>query len=270
MEFLPFFAFDAYNVLGTLIVSFGIQVLFFIFAATFKTDVFTDLSYSLTFVLLALVLMLGQSGLALHQLVVGGAVILWGVRLGGYLFTRILKMKKDPRFDSIRGSVLKFAGFWFVQAITVWIVMVPVTRYLSIGLEEGVESGFGIAVVLGLLLWAGGLLIEAFADGQKSKAKSEDPKRWVSRGLWKYSRHPNYFGEALCWWGLWIVTLQGVSFSFWIVGIVGPLFITVLLLFGSGVPTVEKRAEQNYGDIPEYREYRARTSLFIPLPPKKG
>lgn len=265
MDFLPFFALDTYNLVGTLIISFGIQVLFFIFAATFKTDVFTDLSYSLTFVLLSLVLLLGTGNLSFPQILLGAAVILWGIRLGGYLFTRILKMKKDPRFDGIRENVVKFAGFWLVQAITVWIVMIPVTRYFSID-QDG---GLGIPLILGLLLWAAGLIIETLADLQKSKSKKEQPNRWVSRGLWKYSRHPNFFGESLCWWGLWIATLGGVSFSFWIPGIVGPIFITILLLFGSGIPTVEKRARQKYGESAEYREYRDRTSLFIPLPPKK-
>ena len=112
-------------------------------------------------------------------------------------------------------------------------------------------------------------MIEAVADAQKSafKAKEENRERFITSGLWSYSRHPNYFGEMLVWWGLFIYAvpfLQGAAFAV----VIGPLFITLLLLFVSGIPPLERSAEAKYGDDPAYREYRRRTSMLVPLPPR--
>jgi steroid 5-alpha reductase family enzyme len=118
-------------------------------------------------------------------------------------------------------------------------------------------------------IWLVGLVIEAAADAQKSafKAKEENRERFITSGLWSYSRHPNYFGEMLVWWGLFIYAvpfLQGAAFAV----VIGPVFITLLLLFVSGIPLLEQSAEAKYGDDPAYREYRRRTSILVPLPPR--
>jgi len=95
------------------------------------------------------------------------------------------------------------------------------------------------------------------------------PTGFISGGLWRYSRHPNYFGEALLWWTLFIYVLPVLSGALHL-AVIGPLFITLPLLFVSGIPLLEKSADAKYGSDPAYADYKRRTSIFIPLPPKSG
>jgi steroid 5-alpha reductase family enzyme len=111
-------------------------------------------------------------------------------------------------------------------------------------------------------------VVEAAADAQKSAFKANDANRgrFITTGLWRYSRHPNYFGEILVWWGLFVYAvpfLHGAAFAV----VVGPVFITLLLLFVSGIPLLERSADEKYGDDPAYRDYKRRTSILVPLPP---
>jgi steroid 5-alpha reductase family enzyme len=260
------FAFDSYNVLTTLIASFAIQALFFAFAASFKTDKVTDLSYSLSFALLSIFLVLWNGAFAPVQLVAAAAVVLWAARLGSYLLSRILKIGKDARFDDKRGDFLKFLGFWVIQAIAVWAVMLPVTVLLSLDSPEGL----GALSLAGAALWAIGFGIEAVSDAQKYAFRNrlENKGRWIRSGLWKYSRHPNYFGEVVLWWGLFILALPSLAIET-LFAAAGPVFITLLLLFVSGVPLLEKSADEKYGKDPAYQAYKRRTSIFIPLPPRR-
>ncbi|HET7354805.1 MAG TPA: DUF1295 domain-containing protein [Gaiellaceae bacterium] len=245
-------------------VAFAVNAVFFAVAAARKTDVVTDLSYSLTFVLLAIVLPLTGAAEPV-QLVASLLVLVWAFRLGGYLFRRILRIKVDHRFDGIRDEPLRFARFWLLQAITVAVVMLPVS-YL---LDRDRPPRLGAWSIAGATVWLVGLLVEAVADSQKAafKAKEENRGRFVSTGLWRYSRHPNYFGEMLVWWGLFVYAvpvLHGAAF----VVVAGPLFITFLLLFGSGIPPLERSADERYGSDAAYRDYKRRTSILVPLPPR--
>jgi steroid 5-alpha reductase family enzyme len=192
-------------------------------------------------------------------------VVVWAVRLGSYLFRRILRMKVDHRFDGMRDQPLRFARFWLLQAITVAVVMLPVS-YL---LDRDQPGGFRIWSAVGAAVWLTGLLVEAIADTQKQafRAKEENRGRFVTSGLWRYSRHPNYFGEMLVWWGLFVYVvpvLHGWAFAV----VIGPVFITLLLLFVSGIPPLERSADEKYGADAGYREYKRRTSILVPLPPR--
>jgi len=261
-----FFNFDPYNIVAALIISFAIQALFFIFAAGFKTDKVTDFSYSLSFIILSLFLLIQNRAYTLPQILIAVLISIWGIRLGSYLLARILKIGKDDRFDDKRGDFLKFLGFWVIQAVTVWCVMLPATAFLSI---EGAVK-FNTLSAAGLCLWILGFGVEALSDAQKYSFKNNPTNRgkWIDTGLWKYSRHPNYFGESLLWWGLFLITLPSFS-GFLYFTALGPLFITLMLLFVSGIPLLEKSADEKHGPKEEYREYKRRTSIFIPLPPKK-
>lgn len=258
--------FDPYNILGTLVASFAIQGFFFIFAAAFKTDKLTDLSYSLSFAVLALTLVFVNRAFSPRQILAASFVVAWALRLGAYLLSRILKIKRDARFDDKRGDFLKFLGFWVLQAIVVWVVLLPVTVLLS--LEE--TTGIGALSVAGAILWALGFAIEALSDAQKYsfRNKPENADRWIETGLWKYSRHPNYFGETLLWWGVFVFALPNLS-GLLLLSIAGPVAITLLLLFVSGIPLLEKSAERKHGQDDAYRSYKRRTSIFIPLPPRR-
>ena len=252
-------------ILLSFVISFAVNAAFFAFAAIRKTDVVTDLSYSLSFAVLAIVLpFLGAHEPA--QLVAALLVLVWAVRLGGYLLGRILRIKVDHRFDEMRDNPLRFARFWLLQAISVAVIMLPVTYLLG----RDTAPGFGLWVIAGTSIWLVGLVIEAVSDAQKSafKGKQENRGRFIERGLWRYSRHPNYFGEILVWWGLFVFAvpvLHGVAFAV----VIGPIFITLLLLFVSGIPLLERSADEKYGDDPAYREYKRRTSILVPLPPRR-
>ncbi len=244
------------------LVALGVNAVFFVVAAIRKTDLVTDLSYSLSFAVLALALPdIGAHKLV--QLVAALMVLLWAFRLGGYLFARILRIRVDHRFDEMRDKPLRFANFWLLQAISVGVIMLPVSYMLG---RDG-ASRFGPWAVAGVLIWFLGLAIETVSDAQKSAFKGTEKNRghFISSGLWRYSRHPNYFGEMLVWWGLFVYAvpfLRGAAF----VVAVGPVFLTLLLLFVSGIPLLEKIAEAKYGDDPAYREYKRRTSILLPLP----
>jgi steroid 5-alpha reductase family enzyme len=246
------------------VIALALNGAFFAVAAARRTDVVTDLSYSLTFALLAVVLPF-TGGREPIQLVASLLVLLWAIRLGAYLFRRILRMKVDHRFDEMRDKPLRFARFWLLQALAVAVIMLPVT-YL---LDRSDAPGFGAWAVAGVAVWLAGLLIEAIADAQKSAFRAEEANRgrFIASGLWRYSRHPNYFGEILVWWGVFLYAvpfLDGAAFAV----VIGPLFITLLLLFVSGIPLLERSADEKYGDQPAYREYKRRTSILLPLPPR--
>ncbi len=252
-------------ILVSFIVSLVVNAAFFAIAAIRKTDVVTDLSYSLSFAVLAIVLPFSGGGEPV-QLAASLLVLVWAARLGLYLFRRILRIKVDHRFDEMRDKPLRFARFWLLQAITVAVVMLPVTYLL--GRDD--PPGFGPWLVAGAALWLIGLVIETVSDAQKSafKSKKDAGERFITSGLWRYSRHPNYFGEILVWWGLFVYAvpfLQGAAFAV----VIGPVFITLLLLFVSGIPLLEKSADAKFGDDPAYQQYKRRTSVLVPLPPRR-
>lgn len=255
--------FDA--LLYSFITIFLIQLFFFTIAVNFKTDKVTDLSYGLTFILLSLFLLTGNAYPHPVQMLTTLLITLWGLRLSGYLFLRILKTKTDKRFDSIREKSLKFAQFWVLQTLAIFLIMLPSIVILS----SKIKVPFKPLSLLGVLIWSIGFTLETIADQQKFIFKS-NPKnqgKWVGHGLWKYSRHPNYFGEMLCWWGLFLFSLF-YTFPSGILTLVGPLFITFLLLKVTGIPTLEKKYDRLHAKNSKYQAYKKRTRLLVPLPLK--
>jgi steroid 5-alpha reductase family enzyme len=242
----------------------AVNGIFFAYAATHKTDVVTDLSYSLSFALVSVVLILRNFGDSPAALVPAALTVVWAVRLGGYLFTRIIKIKVDHRFDDKRDDPLRFASFWSLQAAAVFVILLPVVTSIASPVSPRSIGPFEIA---GIALWIAGFLIEVVADLQKSAFKKAGKPGLITTGVWSWSRHPNYFGEALLWWALYLYVVPALTGFFWI-SVLGPVFITILLLFVSGIPLLEKSADAKHGSDPAYREYKRRTSVFIPLPPK--
>ncbi|MBT3249195.1 MAG: DUF1295 domain-containing protein [Candidatus Pacebacteria bacterium] len=253
--------------ISTLLISFFIQILFFTFAATFKTDKLTDLAYGLTFIFISWWLLLTKSNLLSTQLILTISITLWGLRLATYLFIRILKIGKDNRFDSIRENFFSFFKFWTFQAVTIWVVMLPsiyaLTSHKTISINYW--------TILGSIIFLTGLVIETSADWQKFKFKNNlaNNSKWIETGLWKYSRYPNYFGEMMVWWGIFITTINWQSNLSWLT-ILGPMFITFILLFISGIPLLEKRYNKKYKNDLKYQSYKKCTSLLIPWFPRKS
>lgn len=244
-----------------LLISLGINLLFFFFANTFKTDKFTDFTYGLTFIILSSIFLFKNQTFFSYQLLLVVMVILWGIRLITYLLIRIMKIKKDNRFNNIRGDFLKFLQFWVFQGIAVWVIMLPSIFILNSTENKTIDN----TMILGIIIWAVGLFIETVSDWQKFNFKNNPKNKnlWIQSGLWKYSRHPNYFGEMLCWWGIFIFTLPFIQGLSWLT-IFGPIFITYILLFVSGIPLLEKKYDKKYAEDKKYQEYKERTSILIP------
>ncbi len=247
-----------------LIVSLIINLSMFVVAFRLQSDKLTDISYAVTFATIA------GWGFALSDktwfhTVLLAMVAIWALRLGGFLLYRVVKNGKDARFDEMRGNFYKFGKFWVAQAITVWVVMIP-----SIFAFDATPT-VTILQTIGVVMWVIGLLCETAADFQKMAFSSNPANKgkWIASGIWKYSRHPNYFGEILVWTGVYIYVVTSLPPLQALIGLASPLFIITLLLFISGIPILEKSADQRWGDNPAYKAYKKRTSILIPLPPKK-
>jgi len=247
-------------VIWLLAVSIFIQLILFVPAYRFKTDKLTDLSYSLTFILLAFIAFLGSDAV-LPKIILLLMVLVWGLRLGIFLFVRINKISKDSRFDEIRINFFKFLSFWIFQGITVFIVLLPTFFFF-----QG-KTTYSFLLSFGFLVWLTGLITEGFADRQKY-IFINNPKnkgKWVDTGLWKYSRHPNYLGEILCWVGIYLYTFEAITTNQRLVGMLSPLTIIVLLLFVTGIPKLEEKADKKWGSNQRYQEYKKKTAALIPF-----
>lgn len=176
---------------------------------------------------------------------------MWGVRLSGYLLCRILKTKTDARFDKLREKPLKFLVFWILQILWVYIVSFTVILINSPTSPEFSYDEFDVkdlTLIFGGLLFIYGLVVEAIADQSKFifRNNPQNKGKWCDVGLWKISRHPNYYGELCVWWGMFIISTPVLESWKW-VAIISPLFISLLLIFGSGMPTTERNADKKYG-----------------------
>ena len=256
------FQFDVYNILTSLIISIVIQAIFFLFAFAFKTDKVTDFSYSLSFIVMTVVFSAINRAFDSVRIILAVMIILWGLRLGTYLLTRILRIGKDDRFDDKRNDFVKFLAFWIFQAFTVWFVMMPSVVAFSMGSFSDLSA----ITILGISMWLIGFIVEINSDQQKFvyKLNPDNKGHWIDTGIWKYSRHPNYFGETLLWWGIFVMILPSLHGILYIT-VIGPIFITCMLLFVSGIPLLEKSANKKYGSNTDYQKYKQTTSIFIPF-----
>lgn len=263
--------------LDTFVFDFGIQWACFVVAASLQTEKFYDLTGSLTFVGLGLFALIDQASYFTRQCVATGMMIGWAMRLGSFLFYRVLKDGKDRRFDKARTNPKQFFIFWTIQAMWVWITSVPV--YI-LNDKTHRDPALGWRDYLGWIMWAFGFLLECAADWQKFKFRSDPNNRtmFIQHGVWSLSRHPNYFGEICCWCGLFLTSSSVFSSAAEWVSVLSPLFVVFLLTRVSGVPLLEKAADKRYGPESDssdeiktaYAQYVAATNVLIPwLPSKK-
>jgi len=252
----------------TALVTGGYQLMFFIITALFRFDKVTDFAGGTNFFLLACMTFFLVGSFYTRQIVNTILVSMWAIRLALFLLFRILLWGKDNRFDEIRTNLLKLAGFWMIQAIWVWTVSLPLTILNS---PSSVVDAPSINAwdIIGWFMFVFGLSIETWADFSKLFYKKKVQGHWCDIAIWKWSRHPNYFGEITLWWGMFITCSNVFHNGEW-AAIVSPIFITLLLLFVSGIPLLEKSADERYfasDQAIEYTEYKLQTSPLIPLPP---
>ncbi len=249
MEILSAFAF-----------ALGLNLAMFVPAFIFKTDKLTDASYGITFAALALFGYMGSSQTSFH-FVLMTMVLLWAVRLGGYLLYRVVVKGKDARFDGKREDFKYFLRFWFLQGLTVAVVMIP----SMLAFTSSVDT-INTVSLLGLAVFTFGFFLETIADFQKD-AFNKNPAnkgKWIESGVWSWSRHPNYLGEIMVWIGVYVYALPALTSLQAAAALISPLFISYILIKGTGIPILEKSADKKWGSNPKYQEYKERVGVLLP------
>ena len=244
-------------------VAIAIQWIAFVPAWLARTERFYDLTGSIAYLTVtAIVLVLGPPLDARRQLL-GLLVMVWAVRLGSFLFLRVLATGSDRRFDEIKKSFVRFFVVWTLQGV--WVSFTAGAALAA--MTSGRSVAMGVLGWVGLALWIAGFGIEVVADRQKSRFRADpgNAGRFIRTGLWAWSRHPNYFGEILLWIGVALIALPALQgrqhFA-----LLSPFFVIFLLTKVSGVPLLEERADATWGGTPEYEAYKARTPVLVPRP----
>ncbi|MHA0856571.1 DUF1295 domain-containing protein [Paenibacillus sp. CMAA1364] len=253
---------------GTILVLFIFFVVIFLIAQWRKNNGLVDIAWGLGFVIVAGYSYMTSEVKTDRSLLITLLVILWGVRLAYYLFRRNWSKSEDYRYVNMRKrwgtnnwKYLKmFVNVYVLQLVLLYIISQPILT-----VNTSTNAGLGWLDYIGLTIWVVGYLFEVIGDYQlKTFVSNPNNKgRLMKYGLWKYTRHPNYFGEATMWWGIFIISLSVPKG--W-TGIYSPIIITLLLLFVSGVPLLEKKFKKHA----EWPLYEKQTSKFIPMPPKKS
>jgi len=241
--------------------AFLIQWLVFIPAYWFQTEKFFDLTGGLTYISITVLALLASPTVDKRSLLLAGLVIIWAVRLGGFLFRRIQKAGKDDRFDELKPSFFRFLNVWTIQGL--WVTFTVAAALVAI--TTTFRKELDLFAIIGFLVWVIGFGIEVVADAQKGRF-SADPAnkgKFIQTGLWSRSRHPNYFGEIMLWVGVAIIALPVLQGWQW-VALISPVFVTLLLTRVSGVPLLEKKADTKWGGQEDYENYKKNTPVLIP------
>jgi len=232
----------------------------FLVAQIIKNNSIADIGWGIGFILIAVAGMIASGIYSPRQLLLSAMILCWGLRLAGYIFIRNKGKGEDYRYRQWREEWGKhiiwrsFLQVFMLQGFLMLLIALPliVVNAFPANNITWIDS-------VGCFVWCVGFYFEARSDYQMMQFKKEPGSKGkiMTRGLWKYSRHPNYFGEALLWWGIFIVS---ISAGHWWISIISPLLITFLLLKVSGVVMLEKKYEGNA----EFEDYAKRTNAFIP------
>jgi len=254
---------------STFLVSFVTVVVFFncLFIAALKRrdNSIVDIGWGIGFILVTLVTFVRSGTAEPRQFLAGALVLVWGLRLAIRIYRRNRGKGEDFRYKKWRedwGEHWRRHAYLFVfvgQGAMMLLITIPIML-----VNTYVGGALGWLDAAGVLVWLLGFYFEATGDHQLDRFLKDPANRGkvIDTGLWRYTRHPNYFGEVTQWWGIYLIVL---SVPWGWLGIIGPVTITVLIVAYSGIPLLEKTMMKN----PAYVEYAQRTSVFFPLPPKK-
>ena len=251
----------------SLIAVLFMSVVFVISGLLKRTDII-DIAWGLIFIVIAAASWLLNSNPVETgwniQTIVTGLVLLWGLRLSTTLFMRIASHPEDKRYVELREKwqgnrvINTYIRIFITQGLLAAVISAAVVIVLVSPLQRP-----DVYTYIGVCIWLVGFLFETIGDWQLKRFAGDKKNKdeLLTSGLWRYTRHPNYFGEATMWWGIFIIAL---STQFGWIGIISPVIITFLLLFVSGVPMAEKALSKRHG----WKAYKARTSKFVPMPPR--
>ena len=204
--------------------------------------------------------------ISIRSTIVAIFVSIWTLRLGTFLYIRIVKSGEDKRFREIKKSLPKFLMTWTLSAL--WVFLTTVNAVTIIILNQQVT--LDLFFMAGFAIWILGFTFEAVADKQKKSFSKilENKDKFITLGLWSISRHPNYFGEIVLWTGIAIMSLPLLS-GWQFLTLVSPVFVYLLLTKISGLPFLEEKAEKKWGNDKGYLEYKNNTPILIPYFGKK-
>ncbi len=199
---------------------------------------------------------------------------IWGLRLSWHLFSRWRAHGEDPRYAKIIGKVIESKGWsWRKTALlSVFLTQAPLLFITCLPAQLGIWASEGGRTIMGPVGWAGviiaiiGIMFETISDAQLKafRANPANKGKVLETGLWRYTRHPNYFGDACTWWGIWLIAAETGPWGW--ASVIGPIFLTFTLTKWSGKPLLEHSLKKSR---PEYAAYIERTSGFFPWPPRK-
>lgn len=253
--------------LQALIVIMALMTSLWVISVILKNVSIVDLFWGFGFVLTAGFYFLNSEGLNSRKLILLILVSIWGLRLSLYLAFRNIGKGEDFRYREFRKKYGETRYWWIsffqtflLQGILMWLISVPLLG----AMYAGFEKSLGILDYAGILIWLVGFSFEAGGDYQLAKFKADPANKGkvLDTGFWKYTRHPNYFGDSAAWWGYALICLSAGSY----IPVLGSLLMTALIIKVSGVALLEKSLKDTK---PQYREYIEKTSSFIPWFPKK-
>ena len=245
--------------------AFGLNWLVYVPSALARTEHYYDLTGGLTYLSVTGLAVVLSQPLDLRSTLVVGMVSIWAIRLAGFLFVRVKRVGKDIRFDSVKTKPSTFLVWWTLQALWVLTTMAAALAIVTGG-ERISMSWLGW---IGFGVWLFGFAVEVVADAQKSSFKNDpvNQGQFIRTGLWAWSRHPNYFGEIVLWTGVAIMAIPVLT-GWQYATLISPVFVSFLLMKMSGVPLLERKADERWGGEEEYEAYKAATPVLIPRPPR--
>lgn len=250
---LPVFAWCA-------LLAFALQWLAFVPAYLKQSEKFYDLTGSLTYISCIGLAVALSGNTDIRSLTLGVLVAIWALRLGSFLFARIREDGSDSRFDKIKPDPRRFFLTWSLQGL--WVLLTGACALAAITAQQSAPMSALDALAMGV--WLLGFGIEVAADRQKRMfRKTAGADAFIRSGLWARSRHPNYVGEILLWVGIALLALPALS-GWQLATLISPIFVYLLLTRVSGVPLLERKAEEKWGDEPAYQDYKARTPVLFP------
>ena len=258
----PFFVHTL--LIEALAVGIYMSVLFVISVFLKRNDI-ADAGWGIGFIVTSVVGLFASGVLVWIKPLVIVLVGIWGIRLATHIIVRLMHHPEDKRYALWRQEwgnyfyVRSYLQIYLLQGVLMWIVLLPTTAIIS---SSDIPKTV-VSVILGVFVWMFGFIFESIGDTQLVRflAQPENKGKLMTGGLWKYTRHPNYFGEVTQWWGIWVISLAVAP---WYVSILGPLVITSLILFVSGIPMTER----GYVGREDFEAYKKKTSVFVPWFPK--